>query len=251
MTHTRDVNITTPADTELISVGAQRIREIKGNIEERMELDHFWSNETNTTLYDADGRHKQLTLGKSAEGYVEEDETLVFTEEVDSNVNLNYRDDQNNEFLITRGDKLAFYEHRQDVAAFYGADVSTIIPDGNNVGGEVRYNYLNAGVSQVYLTSYVDYGNNFSDGVFTAPVAGKYRIIAFDGIYWFTHKILRNGIAFHSLKGSRITVAPGIDIIINLNASDRISLRRTIPTQVYYWPLTNYDVHFTIYNLTE
>jgi len=235
MSHTRAISITTPADTELVSVGAQRLREIKENIEERMGLDHFWANETDTSLYDADGRHKKLTMEKSTESYVEEDECLVFTEEdSDNDVNLMYRDNNDNEFNLTRGNEIAHFEHRQNVAAFYG--YSTTPPQG--------------AYSKQTLITEVDYGSHYSDGVFTAPATGKYRIIAAVCGDLSKHRLKKNDEVWMYLDGTTLDVYSNVtDIIVDLDEDDEIYLE----SQDLLYPshVAATSTHLIIINLTE
>lgn len=46
----------TPADSEDAALGASRIRELKSDVQERMEVDHSWAGDAN------DGAHKKLTM---------------------------------------------------------------------------------------------------------------------------------------------------------------------------------------------
>jgi hypothetical protein len=57
MPHTRIWDETAPANSQAIAQGAQRIREMKVDITERMAIDHVWDESVNT-----DGRHKQVTM---------------------------------------------------------------------------------------------------------------------------------------------------------------------------------------------
>lgn len=66
MAHSRTFDKTDPADADLAGLGAQEIRELKGDVEERMQLDHYFTSDTDTDNQDSDGHHKQLTLEKKA-----------------------------------------------------------------------------------------------------------------------------------------------------------------------------------------
>lgn len=52
--------LTLPADSENISLGASRIRDLKNDITQRMQVDHSWVGDAN------DGAHNQVTLKQAA-----------------------------------------------------------------------------------------------------------------------------------------------------------------------------------------
>lgn len=62
MAHSRTFDITDPADSGYAGDGGQEIREFKEDVEQRMQLDHYWDSATDTALPEADGYHKQVTL---------------------------------------------------------------------------------------------------------------------------------------------------------------------------------------------
>lgn len=165
MGHTRDIDITIPADTELISVGAQRIREIKGNIEERMELDHWWTNELDDTVYDADGRHRKITMKAYGVSIYDEDTNLIYTKTEDESTDLHYIDSLGNDSQIIKADKLVYYDNRVNASCFYGM--------GAKPGRADSYSVINFTVDP---TQTIDHGSDYSSGIFTVPKAGYYYI---------------------------------------------------------------------------
>jgi len=66
MAHTRSFDKTDPANSGKAGLGAQELRELKEDVEERMQLDHYWDNENDTSETDADGHHKQVTMEKKS-----------------------------------------------------------------------------------------------------------------------------------------------------------------------------------------
>lgn len=91
-----------PSDTEFARLGASRIRNLRADIRERMELDHDWSSDLNTA-----GRHKKTTLEEQAS-----DPTaianygILYTKDVAGTTELFYRDSAGNVIQITVGGNL-------------------------------------------------------------------------------------------------------------------------------------------------
>lgn len=87
-----------PADTENISLGAGRIRNLKSDIQERLEVDHFHAGDTQ------DGEHKKLTLGEpiSTPSNVA-NKGFLYGKDVGGKIELHYLDEDGNEVSITSG----------------------------------------------------------------------------------------------------------------------------------------------------
>jgi hypothetical protein len=62
MPHSATWDETAPPNSQAVSLGAQRIREFKRDVRERMALDHVWNVSTTT-----DGWHKQITMSEVAD----------------------------------------------------------------------------------------------------------------------------------------------------------------------------------------
>lgn len=61
-THTRDWDETFPADSQQLGDLADEQRKQKVDMRERMEVDHYWSGDSDLENYTADGYHKKVTL---------------------------------------------------------------------------------------------------------------------------------------------------------------------------------------------
>ncbi|KKM64130.1 hypothetical protein LCGC14_1504460 [marine sediment metagenome] len=85
-----------PADTESISLGAGRIRDLKTDVQERLEIDHFHAGDAQ------DGEHKKLTLGApiSTPANVA-NKAFLYGKDVGGKIELHYLDEDDNEIQIT------------------------------------------------------------------------------------------------------------------------------------------------------
>ena len=70
--HTEPFRTDVPSIDDKMGLGAMAIRRNKLNIQERMELDHYWGEETDTAKANADGYHKKVTL-KNVDEDIERD----------------------------------------------------------------------------------------------------------------------------------------------------------------------------------
>ncbi len=85
-----------PADTENISLGASRIRDLKTDIQERLEVDHFHAGDTQ------DGEHKKLTLGAPiATPANVANKGFLYGKDVGGKIELHYLDEDGNEVQLT------------------------------------------------------------------------------------------------------------------------------------------------------
>ncbi len=85
-----------PADTENISLGAGRIRDLKSDIQERLEIDHFHAGDAQ------DGEHKKLTLGAPiATPANVANKGFLYGKDVGGKIELHWLDEDGNEIQIT------------------------------------------------------------------------------------------------------------------------------------------------------
>ena len=136
-----------PADSENISQGADRIRDFKLAIRERMQKDHYFDP---AGTDDDHGEHKKVTFHEpitTPSAVVEKG--FCYTKDVDSKAELHFLDEDGNEVQITSkgslnitvfpsGTKMFFY---QDTAPT-GWTIDTTIPDRllSVKGGSAAYN---------------------------------------------------------------------------------------------------------------
>ncbi len=91
-----------PADTENISLGASRIRNLKEDIQERLEVDHFHAGDTQ------DGEHKKLTFGAPiATPANVANKAFLYGKDVSSKIELFYLDEDGNEVQLTGAGSIA------------------------------------------------------------------------------------------------------------------------------------------------
>lgn len=98
MAHTQTWNAAyeaLPADTNAISEGALRIRNLKRDTRERLELDHSWDGDND------DGLHKKVTLLESSTPSTVTDAGVVFSKDLSGTTELHYVDSAGNEVQIT------------------------------------------------------------------------------------------------------------------------------------------------------
>lgn len=85
-----------PADTENISVGASRIRNLKSDIQERLEIDHFHAGDAQ------DGEHKKLTFGAPISTPANiANKGFLYGKDVSSKIELHWEDEDGNEIALT------------------------------------------------------------------------------------------------------------------------------------------------------
>lgn len=91
-----------PADNDQISEGALRIRNLKRDIRERMEIDHDWDDITDA------GKHKQLTLVDPlpSDPATVVDQGYVYSKNVSAVVELFWKDEAGNVLQLTAAGKI-------------------------------------------------------------------------------------------------------------------------------------------------
>ena len=89
----------TPADTDQASEGAERIRDLKNDISERVEVDHSYAGDVD------DGMHKKVTFVDplGAKPTQANDETYLYTKDVSGTSELFFEDEAGNEVQLTAG----------------------------------------------------------------------------------------------------------------------------------------------------
>jgi hypothetical protein len=75
-----------PSDTENINLGASRIRSLKFDIRQRMQIDHQWAGDA------FDGKHLRVTLPSGFAGSPDAGDGVVYAANVGGNTELWYRD---------------------------------------------------------------------------------------------------------------------------------------------------------------
>ena len=133
MAHTRTWDTAyeaTPPNTQNASQGAQRIREFKLDVRERLTLDHSWAGDND------DGRHKWVALvEQSSDPGNLTNKGFLYTKEVDSLTELFYEDDAGTLFQVTSNGKLLVlgtnnsWTKGQAVAEVQVTYAATIAPD--------------------------------------------------------------------------------------------------------------------------
>ena len=85
-----------PADVENISLGAGRIRNLKSDIQERLEVDHFHAGDVQ------DGEHKKLTFGAPiATPANVANKGFLYDKDVGGKIELHWLDEDGNEIALT------------------------------------------------------------------------------------------------------------------------------------------------------
>ena len=117
-----------PADTENISLGASRIRNLKADIQERLEVDHFHAGNAQ------DGEHKKITLGAPiATPANVANKAFIYGKDIGGKIELHYLDEDGNEVQITAagavtpfaaGTSMLFYQSAAPVG--WTKDVATL-----------------------------------------------------------------------------------------------------------------------------
>lgn len=129
-----------PADTDVISEGAQRIRHLKEDISERAAVDHSWAGDTE------DGKHSKVTLRVQASVTEEADAGILYSKDASGKAELHYKDEDANEIQLTSGGAInvsALLQAVQDVVNPIGtirmdchetADTGWLECDGSTIG---------------------------------------------------------------------------------------------------------------------
>lgn len=121
-----------PADTENISIGASRIRDLKTDIQERLEVDHFHAGDTD------DGAHKKVDFAAplGADPANVANHGFLYTKDVSAKVELFWIDEDGNVVQLTTvgsinifasGTSLLFYQSA--APAGWTKDVAAALDD--------------------------------------------------------------------------------------------------------------------------
>jgi len=158
-----------PEDSDLISAGAEEIRDTKVDIREREEVDRYWG------VGEDDGEYKKVTLHDQAVNPLsQENKGIVFTKEESGLSELHYRDSDGDITQITKDGILnypsreyAYYaigsdETQRDVtwsdwAEIPGLDVEIAVEDGDIIIAQLvascDLSVIAAGAVRIYQKS--------------------------------------------------------------------------------------------------
>lgn len=115
-----------PADSEDLSLGAGRTRDLKKAISERGEIDHHWDGGTD------DGEHKKVTFGNQiADPSNVANKGFLYTKDVSAKVELFWQDEDGNVYQITSAGRLLVAADIQNQA--YSFDVDTGAADAYEI----------------------------------------------------------------------------------------------------------------------
>lgn len=96
MAFMRTWSISTPADTDLSNILGSAIRNLREDIEERMEIDHEWTDATDG------GKHKHITFLDPITTPIDVvDEGMLYTKNVNDKAELHWKDEDGNELQLT------------------------------------------------------------------------------------------------------------------------------------------------------
>jgi hypothetical protein len=143
---TRVWDITTPADTDFIGEGDDALRNLKVDIKERIEIDHWFDNVTDPNQGNCDGYHKKVTLlaRETAPANVV-GAGLVYTKVVDGVVELFYKDDAGTENQLTENGVIKLNTLQNDING-NGKNITNL---GVVNAGVVNAGVVNAGELQI------------------------------------------------------------------------------------------------------
>lgn len=85
-----------PADTDDASGGAEDIRQVKEDVQEREVEDHSWAGDAN------DGKHKVIQLMEQTSPTAVADHGYLFTKVAETKAELHFKDESSNEIQLTR-----------------------------------------------------------------------------------------------------------------------------------------------------
>lgn len=112
-----------PADTDPISEGAERIRDLKVAVQERLSVDHYWDKSGTDTAH---GEHNKITLRTGAAPSVEADKCYLYAKDVSGKAELHFRDEDGDEIQFTSGGAI----NSSILAAALLAHLAVIYPIG-------------------------------------------------------------------------------------------------------------------------
>lgn len=143
---TRAWDITKPADTDFIGEGDDALRNLKVDLKERIEIDHWFDNVLDPNQGNCDGYHKKVTL--LAQGTAPANVVgagLVYTKIVDGVVELFFKDDAGTENQLTENGVIKLNTLQNDING-NGKNITNL---GTVQGNTVQGNVVNAGELQI------------------------------------------------------------------------------------------------------
>lgn len=164
----------TPADVEARSLGANRMRQLRKAVRERLEIDHSWAGDAD------DGMHKKITfvdpLGADPSNVA--DQGFLYTKNINSVVELFWEDESGNVLQLT---------------SLGGILVSSLgsVLDTNEfaINESEGSDVASAGTTDIWVTDgntiHVT-GTTTITSFDTAPRVGAWRKVIFDGILTLT-----------------------------------------------------------------
>ena len=135
----------TPADSDLLTEGAARIRDAKEDTQERGVVDHSWAGDS------SDGEHKKVTFFlQTGDPATVVDKGYLYTKDVSSTIELFWKDEAGNVTQLTSGGSLLLklLELSSDPAAVTNSGFLYTKDDG----GDTELYYEDDGGAVVQLT---------------------------------------------------------------------------------------------------
>lgn len=111
MAHSATWDKTAPSNSDKSGLGADNMRTLKRDAEERMQLDHHWTSSLDITVETADGYHKKATLKSSTAPASMSDAGIIYAKDVSAKSQLHYKNNDGVETKITEGGKLNIYDN--------------------------------------------------------------------------------------------------------------------------------------------
>jgi hypothetical protein len=120
----------TPANTESASLGAQRIRETRVDLRERLDVDHFLPGDDSVGA--KEGEHRQITLYNPLAGdpSTVANKGYLYSKDVSATVELFWKDEAGNVLQITSAGTLKMAGKTADIAALAVTDGNFIVGNG-------------------------------------------------------------------------------------------------------------------------
>lgn len=244
MSHTNTFDKTIPLGTERMGLGTQRMRDLKQDTQERMELDHYWGVEIDTTDAGADGYHKKVRLPSISTPTAMADAVILYGQAAPTKRELFIIDEDSHSRQLTDSGNIRIIGDSIDYSTCFCAR------RGSNFTITTAPAIVPFNVE--YFDSYADH--NTTTGIFTAPSTGVYKVFLramvypsttpsgyFEWYYDATISIRKNGTAVYTVgfnaKARQYshwitypvfvnTTAESLSIskILNLTASDTIDI---------------------------
>ena len=157
-----------PADTENISLGAGRIRDLKTDIQERLEVDHFHAGDAQ------DGEHKKLTLGAPiATPANVANKGFLYGKDVGGKIELHWLDEDGNEIALTAAGSINAFPATTSMLFYQSA-----APAGWTKDTTTLNKHIIRVVSSTAWTTGSQGSNDFDATLGSSPTAGGVTLTA-------------------------------------------------------------------------